>query len=325
MQLSASETQDETVMVSLNGAPGDHLHALPALRQFCKKFATLVMTAHWRGGLVKAVYENTGIVDHFVWLDQDKMEGWSEAQISEYLLQQLAEHDFEYHVPLRGIHSMMSSPEEWDKIPIDAMREWQDRHSVYDRYCNVLGVPEVKGARPEMVFTDEELDWARKFRDQFDARIVGWQWSGSSGVKQFPELRTFDLLSTLVTEYPDIHIFTMGSQRFSDTRIPESNCTNLAGKISWREACLLISLMDLYIAPDTSVMVAAQGFPDVPKILLATTTSGSQIAFPETKIIQSTAACSPCYRVIDKCDVGDCCGMIDELVIYGAVDNILRS
>lgn len=323
MLLNKSEMWDQTVMVMLNGAPGDHLHALPALRQLSQKCAAVYMTAKWRGGLVKAVYENTDIIDHFIWLDDQKMKDWTDAQIGEHMLYELGQRKIDKYYDLNGQHNMMNAPEEWDKIPIEEMREHQEKETFYTRFCHALKVPEAKGSRPKMTYSEEERKWLEATVEYLpDLKLVGWQWSGSSNVKEHP--RALEILSTLLGEYPDIHILAMGSQLFSKAKIPEKRCVNLAGEISWRQATLLTSIMALYIAPDTSVMVAAQGFPEVPKILLATTTSGTQIAFPETEIIQSTASCSPCYRTLNACEMDDCCGKIDDMMIYAAADKILR-
>ena len=316
---------NHNAMVALNGAPGDHLHALPALRQFSGKCGELYMTAHWRGGLVQSVYENTGIVDHFVWLDDRKMCKWTEAQIGEYMLRQLGNRSFGRYYDLNGLHGMMASAAEWDAISPAEMREWQDQLTVYDRYSIILNVREAKGLRPKMSYSRAEREWADMFVANIqEPRIVGWQWSGSADVKEFPKGKTQEVLSTLAEQYDDIHILALGSERFSDVPVPD-RCTNLAGHITWRQATLLTSKMQLYIAPDTSVMVAAQGFPDVPKILLATTTSGKEVAFPETTIIQSPVSCSPCYRIVKTCKKDTCCDKIPMSALLAGIDHILES
>lgn len=301
-----------TALISLNGAPGDHLSALPALRQL--PFARLILSAYWRGGLIAALYEHQKLFDKFVWLEPTKMADWTPAQIGEYMLQQVADEQIDKYYDLNG-YSGMVTPE--DEIPVEDLRELGNRGNIYDRYCEILDVH--KGNRPTLRFSEEEVEWVVDYCKQFP-RLVGWQWSGSSKVKEFP--RSEEVIMGLLEQHPDIHVVTMGSKRFSERHIPHERCTNLAGVIKWRQAALLTSVMDLYIAPDTSIMVAAQGFKK-PKILLATT-SGSQIAFPETQIIQSRAACSPCYQVIDTCDVDDCCGKIDDQAIYDAANNILK-
>jgi hypothetical protein len=323
--LPEKQKSDETAMVSLNGAPGDHLLALPALRQFSKKWNHCLLTAHWRGGLVKAVYENMRIFDKIVWLDPSQMTDWHPNQVREYLLQQSQGYTIDWHYPLdQTPKGMMASADQWTQIPVESIRNYHKDVTFYDRYCDFLKVPAAKGLRPKMKFSKKEQSWLKKFAGTIrESRIVGWQWSGSAKVKEFP--RSEEVIQNLLTQYKDIHIFMMGSRRFEDRKIKHRRCTNLAGKIKWRQAVLFTSAMDLYIAPDTSVMVAAQGFPNVSKILLATTTSGREIAFPETQIIQSTAGCSPCYRVLDTCDMDDCCGKIDDQEIYTAADHILRS
>lgn len=312
---------DKTVLVTLYGAPGDHLHALPALRLFRQKVGRLILNARWRGGLVNSVYQNLNLVDKFIWLDK-QMNKWSQSEIAEYLLQKLGADTFDLYHNLNGYTGMMSTPKEWERQPIGPMRNYQDRERIYDRYCQVLEVP--KGGRPKLEFSEKEIAWAEEFMDGIGAfKLVGWQWSGSSRVKEHPNPQ--DVILNLLRDHTDIKIISMGSERFADAYINHERFINLAGRIKWRQAALLTSYMDLFISPDTSIMVAAQGFEDVPKILLATTTSGKQIAFPETTIIKSTAGCSPCYRVLDTCDQDDCCGKIDDQEIYQAADHILRS
>lgn len=323
--LQEKQHKDQTAMVALNGAPGDHLHALPALRQFSRQFKHTLLTAQWHGGLVKAVYENTDIFDKIIWLDAKQMEGWTEAQIGEYMLQETADYAVDWYFNLDQLalgKGLMFSPEHWDQTPVESIRGYNNEHTFYDHYCTALKVSEVKGQRPKLVFTEEEWGWLGEFRSRFnELRLVGWQWSGSAKVKEFP--RSEKVIFSLLGRYPDIHILAMGSKRFYGREIKHPRFTNLAGQIKWRQAVIITSELDLYIAPDTSVMVAAQMFKDVPKILLATTTSGRQTAFPETQIIQSTAECSPCYRVLDSCNLDDCCGKIDDQKIYKAVADIL--
>jgi ADP-heptose:LPS heptosyltransferase len=319
--IEKNELHGKAVLVALFGAPGDHLHALPALRQFRQKIGRLILNAYWRGGLVSSVYDNLGIVDKFIWLDNRQMNGWTQPQIAEYLLMKLGANTVDYYYNLNGYTGMMSTPGEWEKQPIAPMRIYQDKERIYDRYCQVLKVP--KGNRPIMAFSDEEIKWAEDFMDGIGAfKLVGWQWSGSSRMKEHRNPK--EVILNLLWEHEDIKIVTMGSERFATALIDHERYINLAGRIKWRQAALLTSYMTLFISPDTSIMVAAQGFEDVPKILLATTTSGKQIAFPETTIIKSTADCSPCYKVLDVCDQDNCCGKIDDQEIYQAAEHILR-
>lgn len=313
-------------MLSFSGAPGDHLHINPALRQLRRQVKSLLMTAEWKGGIIKSLYEHSGLVDKFVWLDSKQMEGWTEDQLRVYMLQETAGYEItEYH-NLNGIIAggFMHMPP-FNRKPREA-RGRISKKTFYDLYCDALGVPEAKGLRPKIKLGEADRSWLRNYRTGLGIdkaiRLVGYQWSGSAKVKEIPY--AFEIISKLLSNHNDIYIVAMGSERFKEALIPEGRCANLAGLIKWRQAAILTQEMSLYIAPDTSIMVAAHCYKDVPKILLATTTSGEQIAFPETAIIQSTARCSPCYRITDTCDLDNCCEAFDVDEIVETADKILK-
>ena len=112
---------------------------------------------------------------------------------------------------------------------------------------------------------------------------------------------------------------------------------NLGNSVSFRQAYILTSILDCLVAPETGLMVFAQAWAHLPKILLSTHTYGYHITFDnyangscsDTLIIQSEAKCSPCYDIVFDCKHDGCnpwtlcMGKIPPEKVIAAIEDII--
>jgi len=191
--------------------------------------------------------------------------------------------------------------------PLWWKRENADGVSFFDAMSERAGVPEAIGKRPITKLTHGERSWLRDFRYIYnipkDAFLLGWQFTGSAKIKWYP---FFDAViqKSIMTRYPQVYVIGMGDieNRVQwDFKYHGGRFINPGNSVSFRQACILTGILDCFVSPETGTMVFAQAYEHVPKILLATHTYGYHITFPETKIVQSEAECSPCYDIVFDC------------------------
>lgn len=135
--------------------------------------------------------------------------------------------------------------------------------------------------------------------DKFNV-LVGL--SGSGANKAYPWM--MDLCNSIMSDYPDVHIITVGDVRCQllENPINDWNITKLAGNIPMRMSMELTSMVNLVISPDTGLMHAA-GCYDTPKICLLGHNTIECITkhFKNDYSIESNpdlAPCSPCLYMI---------------------------
>jgi hypothetical protein len=193
------------------------------------------------------------------------------------------------------------------------------------------------GKRPITRFTDEEINWLGDFRRTYkipeEAFLLGWQWIGSARIKWYP---FFDevIQKAIMSKYPNVYVVGLGdidNKIRWDFKYHGGRFINLGKSVSFRQAYILTSIFDCLVSPETGLMVFAQAFEHLPKILLATHSYGYHFTFPETVIIQSEVKCSPCYKIIYDCKHdGDnpwalCMGKIPPARVIEAIEKVISS
>lgn len=164
--------------------------------------------------------------------------------------------------------------------------------------------------RPELFFTDVELEAARKHLKPMSYNVlIGLAGSGSN--KAWPWM--MDFCNETSKLHPDVHFITVGDvkcQLLEDAI--DCNVTKLSGEIPMRTSMALTSMVDLVICPDTGIIHAAGAY-NTPKIGLLGHNTKECITkhFANDYSLESDeklAPCSPClYLVYDiklQCPLG---------------------
>ncbi len=331
------------LLIKHHGALGDHGYTLPCLQALRKRYDGICL--YIRGETCKQVYENTGLVDKFLVYDRqlERMslpdrEAWFACQMADFPLERPANDpsyrcymDFHGIVPGRYMFHvtdpLFEKPISWAK----ANAKGVSFYDVFSEYAGVL--EEARGKRPFVVMSDSERRWLAGFRQQYNISesdfLLGWQFGGSSANKWYPFAQR--VMESLISRHK-VKVVATGDDDCKELtwwRSLDGRYINLAGKISFRQAFLLTSIYNCFVSPETGVYIMSNAFADVPKVLLATHTAGYHIAFEETKIIQSDARCSPCYKLVFTCIMGEsgkhvkCVEQIPPHRVIDAIERII--
>lgn len=317
----------------------------------------------------EAALENTGLVDQFfvkpkayydnVWTDEEKS-GW--------LIWQTRNVEFDHYCRCRPSLFMWhkgdnekldkvwaEKPEEtpeWKqyKTPVEFKRARNKGKSYFDELARSLkvmakgqecvrdGVPEAFGERPVTKITHQERSWLRDFRYIYnipkDAFLLGWQFTASSEIKYypyFPEVMQYHIMP----KYPNLYVVGLGDLE-KQIQWPEKchggRFVNLGRSVTFRQAYLLTSILDLLVSPETGIYVFAQAYSNVPKILLASHTDGTHITIgAESKILAAECDCAPCYSVLASCDTDEetgaskCMASIKPDRVIAAIEEVINA
>lgn len=169
-----------------------------------------------------------------------------------------------------------------------------------DRTLEVAGYPQVKGALPELYFTEDEEAGAQYFREMHKSKfMILCALSGSSLHKTYPWMPY--VAGEIHKRHDDVIIVTVGeylSQFLESWRHP--NTINTAGMWSVRQSMLMTKYADLVIGPETGIMVASSCY-DTPKIMFlshSTRNNSGKYWKNCTTLHPKDCACYPCHRMI---------------------------
>lgn len=329
-------------MIRTGGAIGDNFYAFPAVAELRKEFDEIYMCGK---EACRTAFEGTEYVDKFIIKPPDFYE-WGKDLSRQWLATQVDGLDFsevrDTFGAVPGRYVFLEADAKYDS-PTQWKREQNEGVNYFDATSIKLGAPGAVGKRPVMPISHNEHGWLRDFRFQHKipkkAFILAWQFTGSSTVKWYPH---FDrvIQKSIMQDYPDVYVVALGDMKGRldwDRKYHHGRYINLKDTVSFRQAALLISISDLLVSPDTGMYCASQCFPQTPKILLASLTDGKAVTYglgQESTIIQSEAACSPCYRICDTCleVAGDygwdrsvfCMHEIPPVKVIGAIKDVLR-
>lgn len=308
------------LMINHGGALGDTGYLVPALNVLREEFQNIHMCTKRSGQLALG---DTDLIDGYI-IKPRGFNKWDVEYGRRWLLT-MSEGTESYHVAnTRGAIAskfMFHTDDPLFEKPVEWKREKNEGVSYFDETSLHLqiksggevrrdGVPEAVGKRPITKLSHKERSWLRDFRHAHnipkDAFLLGWQFTGSSFVKWYPH---FDKVIQygIMTKYPHVYVVGLGDMenklRWNKSQ-HKGRFINLADSVSFRQAYILTSIFDLLVSPETGVFVFSQAFPDVPKILLASHTSGKHICCgDETVILQPRCECSPCYNIVATCTV----------------------
>lgn len=330
------------LMIAHGGALGDNGFTIPALMELRKKYDEIYLSCTQHA--VTAL-KDTGLIDRFIVRHPDMDEATDE-QKRNWLLHMVSDIDFQdklnFYGALPGCYVFHK-----DDPKFSSSLKWkrENAHGVsfFDVFSERAGTLEAVGKRPEIFPTHKERSWLRDFRNIYDipedAFLLGWQFTGSAKIKWYPFFDTV-IQKGIMRKYPQVYVIglgDLGNKLTWDRRFHGGRFINLGDSVSFRQACILTSIFDCLVAPETGIMVFAQAWAHVPKIMLSTHTYGYHITFDssidnptsETVIIQSEARCSPCYNIVFDCEHdGDnpwtlCMGKIPPEKVIAAIENVI--
>lgn len=156
-----------------------------------------------------------------------------------------------------------------------------------------------KNINPELFFSTSELKTASKLLDYSKYNVLLCL-SGSGKHKTYPWFEP--LIGSILNEWPDAHVITVGDYICKLLEAKDDRITNLAGEVNIRTAMALTGMVDLVISPDTGILHASACY-DTPKVGLLGHTTIENITkhFFNDYSIESDpekAECSPCFRLI---------------------------
>jgi len=317
-------------MVKHDGAIGDCGYTIPALNALKEAYQYIYQSCTNRG---LTALQDTGLIDKFIVKPKGFRE-WKEWEQRAWLVSETAEIDFDRVINFHGV------------VPgkyLFHLKDRQSQQSQADKIANAKGInffdemsrraetPEAIGQRPITRHLHHERIWLRNFRLSYgipdNAYIIGWHFAGSGPIKWYPH---FDkvMQKGIMRMYDDVYVVALGDTEGKmdwDSKYHHGRYINFRG--TFRQAYILTSIMDLLIAPETSVYVFAQAYT-TPKILLATHTDGTHITCgTETIILYPECDCAPCYNIVWDCtkhpdgDYPLCIGSIRPETIIKAIES----
>lgn len=298
----------KNLLVFSGGALGDWGYVVPALNALREHYDEVWVVCRERGRMALG---DTGLIDEFIIipegynkLTEDEQKAWYDTQytgkVPKFQTELTPDNCLVNRLTFKRDHPAFRMPSVL-KRAINRGRNWFDEVSIW------LGVPGAVGNRPVTKISHKERSWLRDFRYIHDipkdAFLLGWQFMGSGETKWYPHFKEV-IQEGIMSAHENVYVVGMGdlAGRLKWETGHGGRFINLADSISFRQAYLLTSVFDLLVGPDTGVMVFAQGFPNTPKILLASLTGGQHLVCGnETTIVSSDAECAPCWNVISKC------------------------
>ena len=289
------KTKGKDCLVIRYGALGDAVWMTPVLRQ--------LKADGWHVTYNCTPY-SAQVLQHCPWIDEfllqekdaipnDDLEGYWETLGANF------DKVINMSGSIEGALLKTEGTEEYDWPSARRRRECNGNYM--DATCAAAGFPNLKGARPELHFTEHEEAMAQHFRNsQRDKFLILWSLCGSSFHKAWPW--TFQVVEKLWRQdrANEIRIVTVGDEltqmiepRYPDISIPK------AGICTVRQSMLFCKYADLVIGPETGILNAASCY-DTHKIVLLSHSSEQNL----TKYWTNTTAlhpencpCHPCHQL----------------------------
>ena len=324
------------LMISHGGALGDNGFTVPALNELRKAYEEIYLYGEQQAVMALG---DAGLVDRFIIRNANE-EKASPEERRQFLRNATKDMDFQARLNFNGVvpgRYMFHRCDPKFALSTEWKRKNAEGVNFFDAFSERAGTLKAIGKRPVTRLTDKEESWLRDFRSVYgipkDAFLLGWQFTGGARIKWYP---FFDevIQRGIMQKYPQVYVLGLGDLKHKLTwnrRYHGGRYINPGGSVSFRQAYVLTSILDCLVAPETGIMVFAQAYGHVPKILLATHTDGTHIVCgDETTIIQSEAECSPCYNIVFDCmRDGDnpwalCMGKIPPDKVIAAIENIIN-
>lgn len=343
------------LMIVNDGGLGDTAYSVPMLNVLRGMFDEIYMSG--RPQCQKAL-QNTGLVDRFIIKPPEYHREWYEGGMSDDEKRAfLSEQSRDLHVAAwlktqasrymyHPYQDAFYAPKWW-KVDRARGKSFFDVVAANARItsrtakgytaCIKDGVPEAYGKRPITKLTHTERSWLRDFRYAYrvprHAFLLGWQFVGSSVLKWYPYFEEV-IQRRIMQAHPEVYVVGFGDleRHFNwGSAFHHGRFINLMDTVTFRQAYLATSLLDCLVSPETGVFVFAQAFPNVPKILLATHSTGEHICCGrENVILQADCDCAPCYNILSDCvrdpktNAVKCMASIKPERVIEAIETVIR-
>ena len=283
---------------------------------------------------------DTGLIDEFIIipegynkLSEEDQKQWYFSEYTgktpEFRVEMTTDNCLVNRLTFKRDHPNFKRSTKW-KRAVNSGKNW------FDEISEWLGVPIAVGQRPMTKTSHKEKRWLRDFRYAHDiprdAFLLGWQFMGSGETKWYPHFKEV-IQEGIMSRHKDVYVVGMGDlkNRLNWTTGHRGRFINLADSVSFRQAYILTEKLDLLVGPDTGVMVFSQGYPDTPKVLLASLTGGGHLKCGnDTTIVSSDAKCAPCWNIISKCKYDGkerwqyCMGRIKPEKVIESIEGVIR-
>lgn len=276
------------------GAFGDNLVITPVLKELKNRGYHVILEYSDRG---EPIFRNNPYIDEHIYYKKnsipfEKLNGYWKNQAKKLKADKIINFSETLEVAL-AVHPR-SPRYNYSKTE----RFMLCNKNYYEYSMNWAGL-DATDLRPELYFDDKELTKVDSYlkKDMFNILIC---MSGSGKHKVYP---WHDILvGSILNEYPDAYIITVGDLPCKIIEAHADRVTNLSGDINIRTAMALTKVVDLVISPDTGVLHAS-GCYKTPKIGLLGHTTIENITkhFLNDYSVESNsvlAECSPCFRLI---------------------------
>lgn len=301
--------------ITHSGAYGDCLYEVPALNILRSHFGYI---CHIGRPQAEQALGNTALIDEFITWPKDYKK-WDVDYTRQWLSYQTQHIEIDAHVNLHRIipgRLMFHDTDPKYHMPTVCKRAMNAGKNHFDevtmRFQETLDIDlsEAIGQRPITKLTHKERSWLRDFRFQHsvpkDAFMLGYQFAGSARHKWYPYFEQA-IQRGIMQRYPEVYVVGLGDldgEMDWPHKYHGGRYVNLKGSITFREAYILTSIMDLLISPQTGVFVGAQAY-ETPKILLATHMLDETVCGDETIMLTPESECAPCYNIVHTCDIDE--------------------
>lgn len=204
-----------------------------------------------------------------------------------------------------------------------------------DATMEAAGFGNIKGAKPELYFTDSEEANARFFRENFkDYFLILCSLSGSALHKTYPWMP--HVAGEILKNHQDVMIITVGGM---ECQIIESwhhpRTINKSGVWNIRQSMIMTKYADLVIGPETGILNASACY-ETPKIMFLSHSGRNNLGknWPNCVTLNARDCdCQPCHRLIytDCCPKGPrnlapkCMENINPHTVYAAFLKIYKN
>lgn len=328
-----------SLMINHSGAYGDCLYEVPALNVLRRQFEHIY---HLGRPQAEEALGNTGLVDEFIAWPKGH-HTWDDDYTRQWLAYQTADMEIDVHVNLHRIipgRLMFHNTDPKFNIPVACKRAMNTGKSHFDevtlRFQEALGIDlsVAIGERPVTIHTRDEKLWLRNFREEHNiplgAFLLGYQFAGSARHKWYPYFAEA-IQHGVMRQHDHVYVIGMGDLDGDmdwDAKYHGGRYINLKQSITFREAYILTSILDLLISPQTGVFVGSQAYA-TPKILFATHMLNETVCGNETIMLTPDCECAPCYDIVHTCELKEsvnaplCIASIKPDVVIRAVAEII--
>ena len=345
------------ILVIKYSAIGDLIMSTPAFRSLKKAYPNAkisLLIGKWSLPII----ENNPNIDEFIVVDDDIFAKKKIAGLLGLILK-LRKNKYDLVISFhRSLAMSLFSRLVGGRNTLGFDRNGEGRfYSIKTLYDKVNGLHESEKFLElikEVGGSDEELKFDFYYKDSEEKRVLeimkenklvgngavvaflpggGVNPSMSFEQKRWP-IENWTKLGDLLKENMNAKIVTLGSkseakicQEAINSMSSKEGVNDFCGKISLREASIMLNYVDILITPDSSLMHVASAL-NTKTIALFGPTDPKNYAPPNIKVIKSSRSCSPCYireGKLPKCKEYSCMKEITPEEVYKQIKEVYNA